>query len=47
LDDLYQMLQNDRNHRLMTTLEAAVVLMFLIEILPTLVGWLRVLRQGF
>jgi hypothetical protein len=36
LDDLYQLLQNDQNHRLMTTLEAAVVLMFLIEILPTL-----------
>jgi hypothetical protein len=43
LDDLYQMLQNDRNHRLMTTLEVAVVLMFLIEILPTLSGWLELL----
>jgi hypothetical protein len=36
LDDLYQLLQNDQNHRLMSTLEVAVVLMFLIEILPTL-----------
>ena len=46
LDDLYQMLQNDRNHRLMTTLEVAVVLMFLIEILPTLRGWLELLPHG-
>jgi hypothetical protein len=45
LDDLYQMLQNDRNHRLMTTLELAVVLMFLIEILPTLRGWLQLLSH--
>ena len=36
LDDLYQLLQNDQNHRLMTTMEAAIALMFLIEIIPTL-----------
>jgi len=46
LDDLYQMLQNDRNHRLMTTLEVAVVLMFLIEILPTLLVWVRSLAPS-
>jgi len=38
LDDLYEMLQNDQNHRLMTGMEAAIVLMFLIEIIPTLVN---------
>jgi hypothetical protein len=39
LNDLYRILQEDRNHRMMLTLEIAVVVFFIIEIIPTVRGF--------
>jgi len=38
LDDLYRLLQEDRNHRWMFILESTVVLLFVIEIVKSFVG---------
>lgn len=38
LDDLYEMLKQEQNHRLMLVLEASIVFMFLIDIVVLVVG---------
>lgn len=39
LNELYRLLQEDRNHRMMLTLEIAIVVFFIIEIIPTIRGF--------
>lgn len=39
LDELYEMLKQEQNHRLMVVLEAAIVLMFLIDIIALFGGF--------
>jgi len=38
LDDLYEMLKQEQNHRLMVLLEASIVVMFLIDIVMLVIG---------
>ena len=44
LDDIHQSVKADRNHRLMVMLEVAIVLLFVIDLIPLaleLLGWKR------
>lgn len=41
LDDLYEMLKQEHNHRVMVVLEAAIVVMFLIDIILILAEWMK------
>ncbi len=40
LDDIHQSIKTDRNHRLMVILEVAIVVLFVVELIPAVIGML-------